>query len=359
MRSTYQMIGATFHYMSANDAIRPNNDSAAYYYKLAILNAREKGAESNLKSASANLTILCAKPKEINCETILGDKALIFINTNYSALLDTITTHSKSAFQRINKVEQRDIRVSADNKRRIQLYIGIIIFGITGALFLILFQGQQNRRLKAEMKALRAQINPHFISNSLNAIESLVNLGNAKAAAKYLVHFSRLSRQILNGSRTATTSLSEELKTLKHFLALEQLRFRDKLTYETAVAEDINQDLVLVPAMILQPYVENSIWHGIKPKQTGGKVFIQVQKVGKKLRCIVEDNGIGRAAADKMQKASVLQHKSMGMQITEERLKGMGRIKGSQVKIEDLMDELGKPCGTRVILQFPYKLKKN
>lgn len=353
---TYFTLGTNYHYSWAIDIDESHGDSAVQYYKMAIIKASQEGANRPLKTYCKNLVELCSY-STINCDSLIGQETVTFINSNYLTLLDTLTKHSKSAFQRINTVEQRDIRVNAENNRKNQLYFGLAILGAIGAIFLMLLQGQQNRRLKAEMKALRAQINPHFISNSLNAIESLVNLGNAKAAAKYLVHFSRLSRQILNGSRSATTSLSEELKTLKHFLALEQLRFRDKLTYETRVAEDINQELVLVPAMILQPYVENAIWHGIKPKQTGGKVLIQVQKVGKKLRCIVEDDGIGRAAADKMRKTSVLQHKSMGMQITEERLKGMGRIKGSQVKIEDLMDESGIPCGTRVILQFPYKLK--
>jgi len=354
---TYQHLGSAFQHSWYLDFEESHVDSAILYYKLAIIKAREEGAKRTLKTISNNLSAICAFTP-INCDSMLGEKAVNFINYNYMGLLDTLTSHSKSAFQRINKVEQRDIRVSAANNRKKQLYIGLGILSAIGGLFILAFQGQQNRRLKAEMEALRAQINPHFISNSLNAIESLVNLGNAKAAAKYLVHFSRLSRQILNGSRSATTVLSEELKTLKHFLALEQLRFRDKLTYEMAVAPEVNQELVLVPAMILQPYVENAIWHGIKPKQTGGQVLVKVEKVGKKLRCIIEDNGIGRAAADEMRKASVLQHKSMGMQITEERLKGMGRIKGSQVAIEDLIDEAGNPCGTRVILQFPYKLKK-
>lgn len=354
---TYGTLGSIFQNSWAFDIDESHFDSAIHYYKLSIIKARKEGARRNLTWVSNNLSTLC-EYETINCEKILGEKIVHFLNNNYMGLLDTLTKHSKAAFLRINKVEQRDIRINAANKRKNQFYIGIGIVGILGVIFLLLLQQQQNRRLTAEMEALRAQINPHFISNSLNAIESLVNLGNAKAAAKYLVHFSRLSRQILNGSRTATTSLAEELKTLSHFLALEQLRFRDKLNYEVVIDEAINQELVLIPAMILQPYVENAIWHGIKPKQTGGKISVKIHKIGKKLRCIIEDNGIGRTASDKLKKASILQHKSMGMKITEERLKGMGRIKGARIVIEDLTDELGNASGTRVILQLPYKFRK-
>ena len=339
--STYGDLGATFHNSWFIDTDESHADSAIYYYRLAIIEGRKEGALPPFEAAANNLSIICASKPKV-CETMLGKKSLVFINDNYKSLLKTMTAHSKRAYTRINKVEQRDIRVTAANKRRNQLFIGLGILGIAIAIFLLLYQRQQTRRLKAEMEALRAQINPHFISNSLNAIESLVNLGNAKAAAKYLVHFSRLSRQILNGSRSATTSLAEELKTLKHFLALEQLRFRDKLTFNVQVASDLNADLVTVPAMILQPYVENAIWHGIKPKQDGGHVQINVQKEDKTLTCEIEDNGVGREQSKAMRKASVLKHKSMGMQITEERLRAMGRIKGSRVEIQDLVDTEGK-----------------
>ena len=220
---SYLYIGATFHNSWFNEN-ESHADSAIVYYKIAMIKARQEGASRTLKALSSNITDICSE-NTVNCDSILGEEVIIFINNNYKALLDTLTTHSKAAFQRINKVEQRDIQISAANTRKNQLYIGLGLLGTIGTIFFVLFQGQQNRRLKAEMEALRAQINPHFISNSLNAIESLVNLGNAKAAAKYLVHFSRLSRQILNGSRTANTSLSEELKTLKHFLALETVAF--------------------------------------------------------------------------------------------------------------------------------------
>lgn len=334
-------------------------DSAIYYYQLSINEAKKEGAIQAMKEPSKNLASLTEYKNGVFFPDAKSeDRIYSFINDSYISAVDTITEHSKLAFSRLNKSEQRDIQVQANQKRQSQFYIALAILGLAGLIFLLIVQGQKNRRIQAEMDALRAQINPHFISNSLNAIESLVNFGDTKAAAKYLVHFSRLSRQILNGSRASMVSLAEELKTLKHFLALEQLRFRDKLTFDIKVIDDIPSEIVQVPAMILQPYAENAIWHGIKPKAEGGHVQISVRKIDKMLVCMVEDNGIGREQSRAMRKASVLKHKSMGMQITEERLKNLGKIKGSHVEIVDLKTENGEAKGTKVIIRFPYQTKK-
>jgi tetratricopeptide (TPR) repeat protein len=279
---TYDIIGNVFQIGWALDIDESYADSAIVYYKQAMEKAREAGAIRTMGVLGNNISFLYNYGGGIH-ETALGESLSGFLSENYTGVLDTITNNARTAFQRINKVEQREIQVSAANQRRSQLWVSIIIVLVLVMTFVYNLQRQQNKRLKAEMEALRAQINPHFISNSLNAIESLVNLGNTKAASKYLVHFSRLSRQILTGSRASMTSLSSELKTLDHFLALEQLRFRDKLTYKIKLDDSINGDQVEVPAMILQPYAENSIWHGIKPKPDGGHVQVDVKKRGKSI----------------------------------------------------------------------------
>jgi two-component sensor histidine kinase len=349
----YDIMGNVFQDSWANYVDDSHLDSAFLYYKLAMIKAREAGAIKTMKELSSNMASLY----RYGGENAFNGKLETFLNQNYIGIVDTLTNRSQIAYQRINKVEQRDIRASESSKRQNQLLISLAILFLAVTIFAFAIQQQQNQRLRAEMQALRAQINPHFISNSLNAIESLVNLGNTKAASKYLVHFSRLSRQILTGSRTSITSLSEELKTLKHFLALEQLRFKDKLTYDIHVEPEVESYTVQVPAMILQPYAENAIWHGIKPKPDGGHVQVNVKKEGKELICIVEDNGIGRAQSRKLKEASVMKHKSMGMKITEDRIKAMGRVKGSQVEVQDLKDENGNATGTRVVIRLPYKLK--
>ena len=350
----YELIGDAYQGSWASYIDDAHIDSAVHYQKLAFVTAKQEGAIKAMKRISSDLAYLCNELGEKH-EQILGMPIASFLDQNYVAVSDSITEHARLAFRRINKIEQRDIKVSAASKRRNQMYIGLVILFLSAAIFLFFFQRAQNNRLKAEMNALRAQINPHFISNSLNAIENLVNGGETKAASKYLVHFSRLSRQILTGSRDTTTSLAAELKMLEHFLALEQLRFRDKLHYQIDVAADVDVSKIIVPAMILQPYVENAIWHGIKPKPDGGMVKIEVQKAKKELICMIEDDGIGREKSRQLKQSSVLKHKSMGMKITEERIRAMGRIKGSYVDIIDLKDNTGNAKGTKVILKLALK----
>lgn len=353
----YEQMGVNFQIKWVYTLDNANADSVIQYYKLAMTEASKAGAIKNLKVISDNLANLSEYLGEKQLNNALGTSYQSFIDEHYKEVIDTLASNTMIAYQRINKVEQRDIQVNESNKRQNQLLVSLGVLFVTITSFVFFLQRQQNRRLKAEMQALRAQINPHFISNSLNAIESLVNLGNTRAASKYLVHFSRLSRQILTGSRASMTSLSSELKTLDHFLALEQLRFRDKLTYDIELDSNIDGDKVEVPAMILQPYAENAIWHGIKPKPDGGHVQVNVKRDGKVLVCTVEDNGIGREQSKALKQASVMKHKSMGMKITEDRIKAMGRIKGSQVEIQDLKDEEGNATGTSVIIRLPYKIK--
>ena len=155
-------------------------------------------------------------------------------------------------------------------------------------------------------------------------------------------------------------SVAEEINMLEHFLALEQLRFRNKLQYKIEVSPNLHPELIEMPALILQPYVENAIWHGIKPKSGPGLVKVQIERSGKHLACIIEDDGIGREKAREMQASSVLhKHKSQGMAITEERLKALGKVKGSKVEIVDLHDSAGNGAGTRVIVRLPFRLLKN
>lgn len=360
---SYQLLGASFHYdyyFKDQAGLDPKDmgDSALIYYKKALEVAREQGSFTVIQNIGADVLRLCAD-SIVNCEAILGNYPMDFINQNYAAILDTITQHSETAFITLNEITQQDTIASGKRRQNSIIFGSVFILAVSALTFLILYQRQQNKRLMAQMEALRAQINPHFISNSLNAIESLINLDQSKAATKYLIHFSRLTRQILSGSRTALTSLENELSTLKHFLALEELRFKDKLSYEFRVDDSLPTEIIEVPALILQPYVENAIWHGLKPKAEGGTIWIDCVKEGKILRCSIEDNGIGREKAMELKQASILKQKSMGMQITQERLRSMGKVKGSNVEIEDLYDATGNASGTRVNIRLPYRLKKS
>ncbi len=332
-------------------------DSAIYYNKLCLEEAQNEGALNVMKSVSNRMAYICSFETE-RCEDILGSNVPTFLNTYYIGIVDTITSHSRAAFQRTNQVEQREIVANAKLRQRNQLFYSGGLFVIAILTFLLILQYFRQQRLQSKMEALRAQINPHFISNSLNAIENLVNQDQKKAASKYIIHFSRLSRRILNSSLGSITSLAEELKTAEHFLALEGLRFPDKLSYTIDVAEDIDQDQIQIPALILQPYLENAIWHGIKPKTGKGQLQIKIRMNDKLLECIIEDDGVGREKARELKAKKLFPHQSVGMKITQERIQSFGKTKGTKVEIEDLYDESGTPAGTKVIIKLPLKYTK-
>ncbi|HEY5406707.1 MAG TPA: histidine kinase, partial [Ginsengibacter sp.] len=145
-----------------------------------------------------------------------------------------------------------------------------------------------------EMKALRAQMNPHFIFNSLNSIGDYISKNNLQAAENYLIKFAKLMRSILENSEQKEVSLADDLKALELYMQLESMRMNNKFTYEIKVDPAIDKENTKIPPLILQPFVENSIWHGIAKKEGTGKILVHIEKEGNMINCIVEDDGIGR-----------------------------------------------------------------
>ncbi|MEL6923778.1 MAG: histidine kinase, partial [Bacteroidota bacterium] len=185
-----------------------------------------------------------------------------------------------------------------------------------------------NRKLaEIEMTALRAQMNPHFLFNCLNSIKLYMVQNDASTAASYLTKFSRLIRLILNNSKSTMVRLDKELEALRLYIEMEQFRFNKKFDFNITLDEDINAEFVDIPPLILQPYVENAIWHGIMHKENGqGHLQIDITRLHADdteqdmLRFVIEDNGIGREKAQALKSRSATRHKSFGMQITRNRI---------------------------------------
>jgi len=207
-----------------------------------------------------------------------------------------------------------------------------------------------------EMKALRAQMNPHFLFNSLNSIRYYILKEDTDHAADYLTKFSKLLRLILKNSRQNLISLEEELKTLDIYVNFEQMRFGKSFEYLLNIEKGVNCDKIMIQPMTLQPFVENSIWHGLMPKEDGQRrLEVSLRVEGNILRIFIEDNGIGRDAARMMkQSADTGESKSYGMKITHERFSMLQRIRGkkSDFEVEDLFDEDQQPAGTRVTINY-------
>lgn len=210
-----------------------------------------------------------------------------------------------------------------------------------------------------QLKALRAQMNPHFVFNALNSVQNFITSNDGTLAAKYLAQFAHLMRQSLEYSELENISLEKEIEFLRNYLEInEKLRFENKLSYEINIDEEIEEDIYGVPTMIVQPYVENAIEHGIRMRQVGLiKIDFQLED-DNTILCVVEDNGVGRKKASEMQKRNpgFKNHKSLGTKITQDRLEILhkGRAQNEQiVKIIDLLDEQGEGCGTRVEILIP------
>jgi ligand-binding sensor domain-containing protein len=216
----------------------------------------------------------------------------------------------------------------------------------------------EKKLANVEMSALRAQMNPHFLFNSLNSIDSYIIRNESKKASEYLNNFARLIRLILQNSRSNYISLKDELETLELYLQMETLRFKGKFEYELHVPDNLDTAAIDIPPMLIQPYVENAIWHGLMHQQDpgGGKVKVSIQEKEGMLLCIVEDNGIGRKKAMELKaKKSGIARRSMGMVITQDRMEIINKLYDTQtaVQVTDLEDEKGNAAGTRVVLTIP------
>ena len=206
-----------------------------------------------------------------------------------------------------------------------------------------------------EMQALRAQMNPHFIFNSLNSINRFILQNNKAQASEYLTKFSKLVRMILQNSQASLITLESELESLELYLNLEALRFNYHFDYKISVPKDLDISALQVPPLILQPYVENAIWHGLMHKEEKGQLDVEVSEEGNHLYFKIRDNGIGREKAAAMASKSATKHKSMGLRITAHRIAIVQNSEtlSSPVTINDLVNADGSAAGTEVVIKMP------
>ncbi len=209
---------------------------------------------------------------------------------------------------------------------------------------------------ETELTALRSQMNPHFIFNCLNSINHFVLRNESQQAANYISKFSKLIRLVLDNSGLQKVPLEKELEALRHYMDLEAMRFDGKFRYELWVDDEVDLEFTQVPPMLLQPYVENAIWHGLMNKPEGGLVVVDVRQPSEShLHIEIMDDGVGRKRAAELENKTSMQHKPQGTNITAERLRLLDteNPKTCSVMIHDLVDAEGQPCGTRVVLEIP------
>ncbi|NUM31064.1 MAG: histidine kinase [Bacteroidetes bacterium] len=225
----------------------------------------------------------------------------------------------------------------------------------------IIDQSYKSKLAEMELKALRSQMNPHFIFNSLNSIQYYILKKEPKEAYNYLTKFSSLMRMILQNSNYKLISLKAESEWLKIYLELENLRMDNTLEWNIKTDEKIETEKTFLPAMVLQPYVENAIIHGLLPKSGNRNLAIEIMQESKILKFIITDNGIGRKKSFELNKARLKHHESTAMNLTKDRLTilNIETTKGMGPKVIDLYDENNEPSGTRVEICLPLITKNN
>lgn len=213
----------------------------------------------------------------------------------------------------------------------------------------------EKKLAEVEMSALRAQMNPHFLFNCLNSISSYIIKKQPEEATEYLAKFSKLIRLILQNSKTSMLLLQDELQALRLYIEMESLRFDHQFQYEIDIDPSIEIEHIEIPPLIIQPYVENAIWHGLLNKKGEAHLHIHLSKKKDHLEVAIKDNGIGREEARKLKSKSATKSKSLGMSITANRLEMIKKLYGRnpEVRVTDLKSDAGIAEGTLINIMIP------
>ena len=314
-------------YIAIKDIVvsdQTKGEFAAYKYEqqINLINNEKLISEQQLKIQQQNLAQSSLQKKIL----IIGLVCLIIVS---GIIFRTILLKRKN---------EKNLRELAENELQIQKL------------------ESQKKLSQLEMHALRAQMNPHFIFNSLSAINLFILENNRLQASEYLAKFSRLVRLILQNSQEAFIPLERELEALQLYLELESLRFENKFSYKIITDDLVDITVITVPPLIIQPYVENAIWHGLMHKKENGHLDIELYTNDEILFCKITDDGIGRKKAAELKSKSALSYKSMGMSITADRLAMLQQQDqlGTHIVINDLVLADGSAGGTEVIIKIPF-----
>ncbi len=240
------------------------------------------------------------------------------------------------------------------------ILVGLIAMFCIGALFTwrLNMLKRKNEMAKLSLRGLGSQMNAHFLFNSLNSIQNFLLDNQVENAHKYLTKFSRLIRQTLVHLEKENITIQDEMEVLKNYLDLEAMRMNDSINYQFVVGENIDENRMKIQPMLLQPYIENSVRWGLKDIKKNGNILIEFKLVDdKRIKCIIEDNGIGRRKAQEYKSKYLAQHKSIGTKLNEERIKLLASTKKGEfgVKIIDLYDEKDYASGTKVEILLPIE----
>jgi tetratricopeptide (TPR) repeat protein len=329
--------------------------------------AQNYNLDSEMEEAYVFLSDLSAKKNDFEASMDYFKKArwierrtLNDRNRRYVAdLINRSETEKK-----INQIEvlakENEIVKLKLRKNQTTLLISGFALALLGSILYILFYQRQLKNekqlLTLESTMLRSQMNPHFLFNSLNSIKLYIINNEKKNAVHYLNKFSKLIRKILEASSIREISVADELETVQLYMNIENIRFSNEIDFEVVIDENVDINTLKIPSLILQPFLENAIWHGLSPKEGEKRIELHVSKENKNFTSItITDNGIGRVTSERIKKNRVIKRKSVGLDITKERLANFSKGYQNSFKVDilDLYDDQNQPCGTKISLNIP------
>lgn len=329
-----QMLNLSALYVKVDStaaALRTLEDA----YKLAI-------TKGNLKEAKESLNALAAFYKSNNQEQKASE-----LYSGFLGQLDNLLSRDSSLIDKklflvnegkIAELEQqqalKDELIQRKNRYNFVLIGSVVVLFALLLLIAKALLSIRKRNKQIALQSLRREMNPHFIFNSLNSVNQFIANNNEREANKYLSSYSNLMRNIMENSNKDYVTLSVEIDQLKKYLELEKLRFSDKFDYQFEIDPALNVDTVMVPNMIIQPNLENAIWHGLRYKESKGLLKLKFYKNGNKTMVIIDDNGIGLTESKKIKTKNQKLHESLGLKNVEERIRLLNDIYKSGIRFE-------------------------
>ncbi|WP_288186932.1 histidine kinase [uncultured Parabacteroides sp.] len=276
-----------------------------------------------------------------------------------STLIDSrfFEVHEKRIAQLEKERVLKDELIRKQNKFNSFLLGSIVLILIFMAFILRAWYSIRRKNKKIALQSLRREMNPHFIFNSLNSVNQFIARNDELAANKYLSSYSRLMRNTLENSNKDFTPLATELEQLKEYLELEHMRFQDKFTYQIRIDESLDMEAILIPNMLIQPQLENAIWHGLRYKENSGLLTLTIRKKASSLSVVIEDNGIGLTKSRELKTKHQREHHSRGLTNTYERIHLLNSLYNCHITI-DITEKTGNESGVIVTFHFPIQHKK-
>ena len=340
-----------------------------------LFRSKELNSIDQIKNCEKQLSVIYEKQnnttefiKHFKLYSIANDSVSSAKNIENSVRAEMNFEFDKKEALQKKELEKQSILYEEQSKRHtMQLFFAVLLaLLVAGIGFLINNRLQLKKTLtlqkelaEYEQKALHLQMNPHFVFNCLGSISSFIAQNGTDIAVKYLAKFAKLMRLTLEYSKESLIPIDKEIESLQNYLELEQLRFNNKFDFTIKKNINIEDDMAL-PPLLLQPFVENAIIHGLIPKEEKGKININFIIENESLICTIEDTGIGFDKSKALKESLISAHKSMALDITKKRLEMIetSTTKKAKVEILEIKNENDKVLGTRVVLNLPVQYMK-